>query len=126
MVRILVLDDIPDAVRLIRRILQQEGREIVGFTEEAEALDYARANAVDLAILDIKLKRTSGLKVLEQLKGISPSMRAIMLTGYPTPETARTSRKLGANGYCVKPIDNDELEQKVASVLADGRKQGRG
>ncbi|MBW2035408.1 MAG: response regulator, partial [Deltaproteobacteria bacterium] len=41
----------------------------------------------------------------------------IMLTGYPTMETARESLKLGATEYCVKPIDKDEIEEKVASVL---------
>jgi len=117
MVRILVLDDMPDAVKLIMRILRQDGREIVGFTEEEEALDYARTNTVDLAILDIKLKKISGVEVLEELKKITPSMRAIMLTGYPTLETAQTSLKLGATEYCVKPIDNEELEEKVAKVL---------
>jgi YesN/AraC family two-component response regulator len=43
-----------------------------------------------------------------------------MLTGYPTMETARESLKLGANEYCVKPIDKDELEEKVAGVLGAG------
>ena len=41
-----------------------------------------------------------------------------MLTGYPTMETAQESLKLGANEYCVKPIDKEELEEKVAKVLA--------
>ena len=117
MVRILVLDDMPDAVKLIMRILRQDGREIVGFTEEEEALDYARTHTVDLAILDIKLKKISGVEVLAELKKIIPSIRAIMLTGYPTLETAQAALRLGAGEYCVKPIDNDELEEKVAKVL---------
>ena len=41
-----------------------------------------------------------------------------MLTGYPTLETARQSKELGAFDYCIKPIDKDELEEKVASALA--------
>jgi YesN/AraC family two-component response regulator len=78
---------------------------------------------VDLAILDIKLKNMSGVEVLEQLKKISPDMHAIMLTGYPTVETARESISLGADEYCVKPIDRSELEKKVAKVLkARGKK----
>ncbi len=124
MVRILVLDDVLDAVKLIKRILRQNGREIVGFTEEEEALSYARSNPVDLAILDIKLKKISGVEVLQELKKITPSMRAIMLTGYPTLETAQAALKLGASEYCVKPIDNDELEEKVAGVLAGKKAQG--
>jgi len=112
-----VLEDLLDAVMLIKRILQKKGHEIFTFTEEEDALDYARSNKVDLAILDIKLKKMSGVEVLEELKKIEPAIRAIILTGYPTMETARESLKHGANEYCVKPIDKDELEEKVAGVL---------
>ncbi len=118
MAKIIVLDDVLDAVNLIKRILERQGHEVAAFTEEEEALQYARSVALDLAVLDIKLKKMSGLEVLEELKKITPSIRAIMLTGYPTMETARESLKLGANEYCVKPIDKDELEEKVAKVLA--------
>jgi len=117
MAKILALDDVLDAVNLIKRILQRKGHEVITFTEEEEALNYARSNEVDLAILDIKLKKISGVDVLEELKKIAPAMRVIMLTGYPTIETARESLKLGASEYCVKPIDKDELEEKVAEVL---------
>jgi DNA-binding NtrC family response regulator len=117
MAKILALDDVLDAVNLIKRILQRKGHEVVTFTEEEEALNYARSNEVDLAILDIKLKKISGVDVLEELKKIAPATRVIMLTGYPTIETARESLKLGASEYCVKPIDKDELEEKVAEVL---------
>ena len=117
MARILVLDDVLDAVILIRKILQRKGHDVFAFTEEEEALSFAGANSIDLAILDIKLKKISGVDVLEELKKIDPSMRVIMLTGYPTMETARESLKLGASEYCVKPIDKDELEEKVAAVL---------
>jgi YesN/AraC family two-component response regulator len=41
-----------------------------------------------------------------------------MLTGYPTVETAREAISLGADEYCVKPIDRMELEEKVEKVLA--------
>jgi len=120
MANVLVLDDVLDAVNLVKRILQASGHVVAGFTEEEEALNYARNNPVDLAILDIKLKKISGLEVLEELKKIIPSMRAIMLTGYPTLETAQRALKLGAAEYCVKPIDNDELEEKVTRVLEEG------
>lgn len=64
-----------------------------------------------------KLKKISGVEVLEELKKRSQSIRVIMLTGYPTIETARECLKLGASEYCAKPIDKDELEDKVAQVL---------
>jgi YesN/AraC family two-component response regulator len=87
------------------------------FTEEEEAIKFVESNQVDLAILDIKLKKMSGVEVLEELKKRAPFIRVIMLTGYPTIETARECLKLGAGEYCVKPIDKDELEDKVAQIL---------
>ena len=120
MAKILVLDDVLDAGNLVKRILQKKGHEVFVFTEEEDALSHAQSFDVDLAILDIKLKKMNGVEVLEELKKIAPTMRAIMLTGYPTMETARESLKLGANEYCVKPIDKDELEEKVAGVLGAG------
>jgi DNA-binding NtrC family response regulator len=42
-----------------------------------------------------------------------------MLTGYPTLQTAKESLELGAYAYCVKPIDKEELEAKVAETLAN-------
>lgn len=117
MARIIVLDDVKDAVVLIERILKRKGHDVTGFTEEEELLAHVRENSVDMAILDIKLKKMTGVEVLEELKKISPEIKVIMLTGYPTLETARQSVKLGANEYCVKPIDKDELESKVEDVL---------
>lgn len=118
MADIIALDDVQDASLLIKKILSKKGHDVHAFTEEEDAINFVRTHHVDLAILDIKLKKMSGIEVLEQLKKISPGIRAIMLTGYPTVETAREAISLGAKEYCVKPIDRDELEEKVAKVLA--------
>lgn len=115
--KILVLDDILDAGVMIKRLLERKGHQVAVFTEEEEALAHLGNSSVDVAILDIRLKKMSGLDVLEELKKISPRTQVIMLTGYPTLETARQALELGAFDYCIKPIDKDELEEKVASAL---------
>jgi len=117
MANILVLDDVLDATILVKKILEKKGHEVVTFTEEEEALTFTKSNQIDLAIIDIKLKKMSGVEVLDELKKIAPSLHVMMLTGYPTLETARESLKLGADEYCVKPIDKDELEEKVEMIL---------
>jgi DNA-binding NtrC family response regulator len=117
MAEILALDDVLDATVLIGKILTKKGHTVHTFTEEDEAIAYAQAHKIDLAILDIKLKKMSGIEVLRLLKTMTPDMRVIMLTGYPTVETAREAISLGADEYCVKPIDRQELEEKVEKVL---------
>ncbi len=117
MAKIVVLDDVIDAGILIKKILEKKGHEVYPFTEEEEAINFIKNNKVDLAILDIKLKKMTGVEVLEVIKKIDPEIKAMMLTGYPTIDTARQTLALGAQEYCVKPIDKNELEEKVASIL---------
>jgi two-component system, response regulator RegA len=117
MAKILVLDDVADAVAYIQNILSRKGHEVAGFTDEEPAIDHAASHPVDLLILEIKLKKLSGIEVLEEIKKSNPAVRAIILTRYPTLKTARQALKSGAQEYCVKPIEKDELEQKVAHVL---------
>ena len=68
MAKILVLDDMVDAVELTKRIMEEAGHEVFTFTEEGAALQFVRKNRIDLAILDIKLKKMSGVDVLAQIK----------------------------------------------------------
>ena len=124
MAEILALDDVHDATILIGKILAKRGHKVHTFTEEDEAIKFAKENKIDLAILDIKLKKMSGVEVLALLKESTPEMHAIMLTGYPTVETAREAISLGADEYCVKPIDRNELEEKVEMVLKNKGRKG--
>ncbi|SDB38114.1 Response regulator receiver domain-containing protein [Desulfonatronum thiosulfatophilum] len=118
MAEILVLDDVQDVGVMIRRILTRNGHNVHVYSDEEPAFEHARATPPHLAILDIKLKKMSGVEVLEELKKINPDIRVMMLTGYPTLETAKQAMQLGADEYCVKPIDIDELVEKTAQILA--------
>ena len=117
---ILILDDVFDAANLVKRIAERMGHTAHAFTEAEPAIQFADGQQVDLAILDMMLPGITGIEVLEKLKTVQPQMKALMLTGYPTLETARASKNLGAQEYCVKPIDKTELEEKITLVLEAG------
>ena len=117
MALILVLDDEKDACELMERVLSP-AYEVVSFTEEDEAIQYVKDNPVDLAILDIKLKKMSGVDVLDVLRKTRPEGKALMLTGYPTLKTAEQAITLGAYDYLTKPLDVDHLEAKVEEALS--------
>ncbi len=117
MARILILDDVLEAVKAIQKILEKKGHQTFGYTEENEAIECVRSNAIDLAILDIKLKHRSGVEVLEEMKKICPELKTIMLTGYPARETADLSTQLGADAYCIKPIDRNDLDSLVNCLI---------
>lgn len=117
MAKIVVLDDVVDAGILIKKILERKDHEVHPFVVEEEAIDFLKENKVDLVILDMKLKKMTGIEVLEEIKKIDPDIKVMMLTGYPTIGTAKEALSLGAEEYCVKPIDKEELEEKVAAIL---------
>ncbi len=111
MADIIVLDDVSDAGVLIKRILERQGHKVQVFTEEESAIRHVAKKHVDLAILDMKLEKMTGIEVLSRMKQARPELKAIML--------ARESLQLGASAYCVKPIDKEELEMKTAEVLRE-------
>jgi len=118
MARIVVIDDVPDAARLVRRVLEESGHEVLEFTEESEALAFFRNHGPDLVVLDLRLKQMDGVEVLAEIRKCSPDTRVVVLTGYPTVEARKKVLRLGASAFCIKPIDNEELAETVAKVLA--------
>jgi DNA-binding NtrC family response regulator len=116
--RILVLDDVADSALMVKKILEKRGHEVQVFSDEDEALRFAAAHPLDLAILDMKLRKLDGTEVLAELKKLQPHLAAIMLTGFPTKSGAQQAMRLGAAAYCAKPIEKEALEKTVAGILA--------
>jgi DNA-binding NtrC family response regulator len=117
MATILVVDDEQDACRLLQRILSACGHTVYTFTEANGALEWLESNTPDLALLDIKLRGAGGISVLEFIRSHDLHTKAMMITGYPTAETASRALELGVDDYLVKPIDINELEALVNKAL---------
>lgn len=112
---ILVDDEKPilaDNLRVLNNTLS--GAEITGFTKSSEALEFARANAIDLAYLDIELGRTSGIDLCEQLLRIRPDTDIIFLTAYP--DYALRAWSTNACGFLVKPLIPDDIRKSLSSL----------
>jgi len=121
---ILVLDDIMDAAIMVQRLLERKGHQVHIFNDEDHALRFVDANpALDLVILDMKLRKMDGLEVVQEIKKKRPGLPVIILTGYPTPESEQRAYDLGVVAFCAKPVDKTILEEKVA--LALGHKEAR-
>ncbi len=115
---ILVVDDEPEVLRLVTRILSAEGTQILAAGTGAKALAIARQRGLDLVMLDIKLPDMSGTQVLRRIRRIDPRVPIIMVTSYGSVETVRTSMELGAFDYLTKPFDNQEVRRVAGEALA--------
>ncbi|MBI5628918.1 MAG: response regulator, partial [Candidatus Rokubacteria bacterium] len=115
---ILLVDDEPEVLHLVTRILSAEDTAMIEARTGAEALAVARQTRLDLVILDIKLPDMGGTEVLRRIRGIDPGVPVIMVTSYGSVETVRTSMELGAFDYLTKPFDNREVRRVAREALA--------
>lgn len=85
------------------------------------ALDYAEAEAVDAAFLDINMPQIGGVELAERLIALRPRMKIVFISGYLEDEAA-LRQKFGENlaGCCCKPYDSEQLRRMIASLSAAG------
>ena len=116
MKRVLVVDDEPEIVRLVRDYLERASFNVDTATDGEEALRAARRRRPDLVILDLNLPRLDGLDVARSLRR-DGDVPIIMLTAR-TEETDRVAGlELGADDYVVKPFSPREIVARVRAVL---------
>ena len=87
---------------------------VMGFTQASEAVEYAKANRVALAFLDIELRNTSGLELCRTLLGINPRTNSVFLTAYS--EYALDAWSTGASGFMLKPITPDGVREQLQNL----------
>jgi len=107
--RILVIDDDPDFAASLKLILESENYQPLLAYSEEEALESIRKNAVDLALIDIRLGQDNGIDLLPKLKEIQPDILCVMVTGFGSVETAVQALNNGAYDYLRKPVNPGEL-----------------
>jgi DNA-binding response OmpR family regulator len=120
MPRILVVDDEPKIVRLVRDYLEHAGFGVIVARDGREALMRARAERPDLVILDLGLPGLDGLDVTRSLRHDS-SVPLIMLTARDGETDRVLGLELGADDYLTKPFSPRELVARVRAVLRRNR-----
>lgn len=89
--------------------MRARGLDAIGAGDHASAMDMARRESPELALVDLRLPGQSGLDVVRDLKALDPSTVVVVLTGYGSIATAVTAVKLGAASYLTKPADADQI-----------------
>ncbi len=114
--KILVVDDEPSILKLLKEALTQWGYQVGCVGTGAEALEAIRTELYDAAITDIRMPEMSGLDLLREIKRHDESIEVIVMTGYPTIASAVEALKEGAYDYLSKPLILDELRHLMARV----------
>ena len=116
--RILVVEDNPDELALLRMSLKGAGFSVTTASTGEEALKQAKA-IPDLIVLDLVLPQMDGFTVCERLRKeqATASIPILMLTGYPSQLKRLAGLAGGANDFVSKPITAEELIARIKALL---------
>jgi CheY-like chemotaxis protein len=117
---ILVADDEPEVVNLVRTLLEWQRYSVLDAADGREALRQAQRVLPDLILLDVRMPRMSGLSVLERLQAdpLTASIPVIMLSVVTTYSEVRAALQRGAVAYLSKPFELKEMLELVQRVLS--------
>ena len=114
--KILILEDDPKIGKSLEKGLKYEGYEVKLSSNGEEGIDES-IKFYDLALIDIMVPGTSGLKVSEHIKKVNPQTKIIFLTAKSTTDDKLTGFALGADDYITKPFSYEELLARIKAVL---------
>ena len=118
--RVLVADDEPHLLRLVKFRLEREGYEVLTAVDGESALDMARSERPDLCVLDVMMPKRSGFDVLRELRSDDrcSGMKVIMLTARAQDRDVDVGFSLGADDYITKPFSPQELRVRIGAHLS--------
>jgi two-component system phosphate regulon response regulator PhoB len=120
--RILCTEDDEDTRELITLVLSDNNCEVVTTETPALALELARATSFDLYLLDNWIPGMSGTELCEALRLFDSQTPILFYSGAAYPKDKAEAYASGAQGYLVKPADNDELVAEVFRVITESQK----
>jgi two-component system response regulator HydG len=114
--RILLVEDDPEMLDLVREHLEGEGHTVVALGRGAEAIARLRAEEFDMVLTDLRLPDADGLEVLQASRETQREIPVILITAFGTIETAIQAMRQGAYDFVSKPFALDEISLLVGKA----------
>ncbi len=103
----------------------QYGYAVMTASDAQQALEMIERYHPDLVVSDIRMPGMDGLQLLLTCRRMFPKMKFMVMSAYGTPELETWSRRTGAVRFLHKPVDMENLENSIASVLGQGAEEER-
>jgi DNA-binding response OmpR family regulator len=114
---VLIVDDEPDIVILLRLALEAAGYSTVQATDGQEALDVIREEHPDVVLLDVMMPRMDGWATLEHIGETGENPRVIMVTAKTASRDHDRAMEMGVDDFVTKPFEPEELLARMRKVL---------
>ncbi|RJQ45932.1 MAG: response regulator [Gaiellales bacterium] len=118
-VRVLLVDDEPDFLEITAKRLGRRGYQVQTATSCLQGIKALEAGGADVIILDVMLPETDGIECLKKIRRLFPECAVILLTGHASVQTGLSGIAEGADDYCLKPVEVEELVDKIEIARRD-------
>lgn len=120
--RVLAVDDDANVRETVTALLEPDGCEVVAVSDPDEVLNLVRdKEQFHLMILDLKMPQMHGIELLREVRKLDRDMGVIIVTAFPSLESATDAIDLDVSAYMQKPFSGDDIRETVAKVA---RKKG--
>lgn len=116
--RVLIVDDQESMREMLADLLDMMGHEPEAVEGGAQALTRLEQPGIDLVITDLNMPEMDGMELMKRIKGRTPGMPVIVITGYGTFHTEKQVLTNGADGYIPKPCTINRVQETVNAALA--------
>jgi len=119
MKKVFIVDDSMFIITQLKQILEKGGYEIIGHAVDGQqAIDsYSKiATQVDIVTLDITMPGLDGISALKEMRSINPETKFVIISAIGKKQTVLETRKLGADGYIIKPLSTDKVLKRFKDL----------
>jgi CheY-like chemotaxis protein len=116
--KILVVDDEPDFIKMLKIRLEAGGYEVVTASTGSEALSAIKKHRPAAVLLDILMPGMDGLEVLKKIRATNRKLPVFMVTAFSTQERFELANRLHASGFIVKTSDMGREVENIKSAIA--------
>jgi DNA-binding NarL/FixJ family response regulator len=120
---ILIVDDDGQVLRSLKIWFRNEGYNPVTASNANEALKVFKEKPVDAALVDLRMSTEDGISVAKQLREMDEHLKIIIMTGFPSYETAVKAMKVGVFDYISKGSSNEKIMAVVKKAVEESRKE---
>ena len=128
--RLLVVDDDPDIVQVLKMGLLKNGFMVEAFTNPQDALQGFKSDAESycLVLSDIRMPSISGIQLSKKVKEVNPNVKVVLMTAFEirNNEFSKVFPSTHVDGFVQKPIGIKELTDKILSLIGDTKNRKKG
>lgn len=119
-VNIMIVDDSPFQIALLRDLLTESGFNVVGEASSLEeVIEVAKETKPDLVTMDMTIPGTDGFECTREIHKINPNTKVIIVSSMMDDEIVKKAKKTHVSGYAQKPVDGEELTLLINRVMGD-------